>query len=108
MIRAAGPSLSWVVPPHGIVVPIGYVDPILPSGVLWETIGGVMVADPIGLNSSGQATGWSRMALKHAVTQCLDHSIMDDVGHDRNMANKSMPDSLVHHVQHLVLTLQLS
>ena len=55
MIRAPGPSLSWVVPPHGIVVPIGCVDPILPSGGLWETIGGVMVADPIGLNSSGQA-----------------------------------------------------
>ena len=40
--------------------------------------------------------------------ECLDHSIMNRIGHNGRMTDKSLPNCLMHHIQYSVLTLRLS
>jgi hypothetical protein len=40
--------------------------------------------------------------------ECLDHNNMNRIGHDRRVIDKSLPDYLMYHIQHPVLTLCLS
>jgi hypothetical protein len=40
--------------------------------------------------------------------ECLDHIIMNKIGPNERVTDKSLPNCLMHHIQYSVLTLRLS